>query len=355
MSGEKKNILITGACGFIASHVCRDLVNNYPHYTIVNLDVIDKCATLNNVSDLEDKPNYHFCQGDICNRDLVSHLMTAHSIDHVLHFAAQSHVDASFGNPLIHTQTNVVGTHTLLECARASENVKLFVHVSTDEVYGDVFGEGAVENAILEPTNPYSCSKAGAEFICKAYMKSYKLPVIITRGNNVYGPRQYPEKVIPKFILRLLGGQKACIHGDGAARRSYIHVDDVSNAFDTILHKGKPFEIYNIGTKFEVSVRELASTLIRELGLRPAGKEKELIEFVEDRNINDQRYAVDDTKLKDLGWSTKVEWEKGLRDVIAWYKTMDPDHWPDAASALAPHPVSANTKVLRARAKTPGK
>eukprot|EP00281_Chroomonas_sp_CCMP1168_P036081 CAMPEP_0206249952 /NCGR_PEP_ID=MMETSP0047_2-20121206/21201_1 /ASSEMBLY_ACC=CAM_ASM_000192 /TAXON_ID=195065 /ORGANISM="Chroomonas mesostigmatica_cf, Strain CCMP1168" /LENGTH=342 /DNA_ID=CAMNT_0053675745 /DNA_START=40 /DNA_END=1068 /DNA_ORIENTATION=- len=341
MSTDKKNILITGACGFIASHVCRHLVNNYPNYTIVNLDIIDKCASAKNVTDLEDKPNYFFCRGDICNMDLVAHLMHFHQIDHVMHFAAQSHVDASFGNPLIHTQTNVLGTHTLLECARASKTpIKKFIHVSTDEVYGDVLGDGVFENAMLEPTNPYSCSKAAAEFITKAYMRSYKLPIIVTRGNNVYGPNQYPEKVIPKFILRLLKGHTCCLHGDGAAKRSYIHVLDVVSAFDTILHKGEPFEVYNIGSKFEISMKDLALSLVKELGLRPAGQEGELVEHVEDRNINDQRYAVDDQKLKALGWETKVEWEAGIKGVIDWYKAVDPAHWRDTESALAPHPTN---------------
>lgn len=173
-----------GGCGFIGSHTLLLLVKKYPHYNFVNLDILDKCSTLKNVAEISPYRNYTYCHGDICNLDLVSHLMEFHKIDTVMHFAAQSHVDASFGNPLSHTQTNVLGTHTLLEAARRHK-VKRFIHVSTDEVYGDVMGEGVVENAVFEPTNPYSCSKAAAEFIVKAYQRSYDLPVIITRGNNV--------------------------------------------------------------------------------------------------------------------------------------------------------------------------
>jgi dTDP-glucose 4,6-dehydratase len=268
---EPKNILLTGGCGFIGSHVLVTLVQKYPDYNFVNLDILDKCATANNVSAIAACKNYTYCHGDICNLDLVAHLMEFFKIDTVMHFAAQSHVDASFGNPVAHTQTNVLGTHTMLEAARRFQ-VKRFVHVSTDEVYGDVMGDGALENAMFEPTNPYSCSKAAAEFIVRAYQKSYDLPVIITRANNVYGPNQYPEKVIPKFILRLLNGQKCCLHGSGDTRRSYVYVSDVARAFDLILHGGKEHEAYNIGSPFEISMRELAEYLVLQMGLRVPGK-----------------------------------------------------------------------------------
>jgi UDP-glucose 4,6-dehydratase len=246
------------------------------------------------------------------------------------------------GNPCLifrcGVQTNVLGTHTLLECAK-QHKIKRFIHVSTDEVYGDVFGEGATENATLEPTNPYSCSKAAAEFICKAYMRSYRLPVIITRGNNVYGPNQYPEKVIPKFILRLMRGEKACIHGTGEALRSYVHVDDVVRAFDTILHRGTDNCIYNIGTRFEISVEEIARSVVRALGLAGPGAEDPHIERVADRNINDLRYCIDDSKLAALGWAPTVPWSDGLAATVAWYRAMPHDHWSDWASALRPHPL----------------
>jgi UDP-glucose 4,6-dehydratase len=336
---QPKNILFTGGCGFIGSHVINMLVKKYPEYKFVNLDCLDRCASSKNVSASTQASNYVYCHGSICNLDLVAHLMEFHHIDTVMHFAAQSHVDASFGNPLIHTQTNVLGTHTLLEAARRYD-IKRFIHVSTDEVYGDVLGEGVVENAMFEPTNPYSCSKAAAEFIVKAYQKSYGLPVIITRGNNVYGPHQYPEKVIPKFILRLLKGDKCCLHGNGDTRRSYVHVHDVARAFDLILHKGVLQEAYNIGSPFEISMRELAESLVLKLGLRPPGKEGELVECVADRNINDKRYAINDAKLKALGWMPEREWDEGIEETIAWYKSLPEDYWPEWRSALAAHPIS---------------
>ena len=242
-------------------------------------------------------------------------------------------------------QTNVIGTHTLLECAKR-HNIKRFVHVSTDEVYGDVPGEGADESSVLDPTNPYSCSKAAAEFICKAYIHSYKLPVIITRGNNVYGPGQYPEKVVPKFILRLLRGDKCCLHGDGGTRRSYIHVADVTRAFDTIVHRGVDFQIYNIGTKFEISMKDIALNLISQMGMAKEGEEDRLIEYVADRNINDRRYCVSDLKLIKLGWVPEVTWEQGLAQTIEWYRRLDDDYWDNWTLALAPHPVSNCATVL---------
>ena len=238
--------------------------------------------------------NYVYCHGSICNLDLVAHLMEFHNIDTVMHFAAQSHVDASFGNPLIHTQTNVLGTHTLLEAARRYK-IKRFIHVSTDEVYGDVLGEGVVENAMFEPTNPYSCSKAAAEFIVKAYQKSYDLPVIITRGNNVYGPHQYPEKVIPKFIRRLVNGMPCCMHGDGSNSRHFIYVTDVARAFDVIMHKGVTGETYNIGCDEEFTNLEVAKELVK--AVCPNKDEKTMIEFGKDRPFNDVRYYISSEKI----------------------------------------------------------
>ena len=333
-----KNLLITGGCGFIGSHTLRLLVLKYPEYHFVNLDILDRCATLRNTADVAKCSNYTYVHGDICNLDLVSHLMCFHEVDTVINFAAQSHVDGSFGNPLSHTQTNVLGTHTLLEAARRHQ-IQRFVHVSTDEVYGDVMGDGVNEGAVFAPTNPYSCSKAAAEYIVRAYQQSYNLPVIITRGNNVYGPNQYPEKVVPKFILRLLNGDKCCLHGSGDSRRSYVHVQDVARAFDLILHKGHLHEAYNIGSPFEISMLELAQYLVVEMGLRTVDKVHELVESVQDRNINDKRYAIDDAKLRSLGWTAERHWEEGIRETIQWYRQMPDDHWPEWRIALAPHPA----------------
>mmetsp|Transcript_9492 Transcript_9492/g.21741 ORF Transcript_9492/g.21741 Transcript_9492/m.21741 type:complete len:350 (-) Transcript_9492:270-1319(-) len=331
-----KNILLTGGAGFIASHVCNFLTKKYPQYKIVCLDILDRCATLKNLAPAMSLPNFEFVHGDIGNLDLVNYLMKSQNIDTVMHFAAQSHVDNSFGNSMEFTKTNVLGTHVLLEAARKF-NIKRFIHVSTDEVYGDVMGEGAVEQSLLEPTNPYSCSKAAAEFITKAYVRSYNLPVIITRGNNVYGPQQFPEKVVPKFILRLLRDQPCCLHGEGQTVRNYIHVDDVVSAFDTVLHKGVNDEIYNIGTDFEISIEELAKQIIKTMGMGPV--EKYLMK-VEDRHINDKRYAINPTKLRELGWEPKISFEEGLKGTIEWYRSMEMDHWAEFETSLRAHPVA---------------
>mmetsp|Transcript_28623 Transcript_28623/g.61840 ORF Transcript_28623/g.61840 Transcript_28623/m.61840 type:complete len:352 (+) Transcript_28623:3-1058(+) len=334
------SILITGGAGFIASHVCEHLTTKYPQYQITCLDVLDRCASLNNLTEVLKRPNFDFVHGDIQNLDLVSYICKTKKIDTIMHFAAQSHVDNSFGNSMEFTKTNVLGTHVLLESARRF-HIKRFVHVSTDEVYGDVLGDAAGEHTLLEPTNPYSCSKAAAEFITKAYVRSYNVPVLITRGNNVYGPNQYPEKVIPKFILRLLRGQTCCLHGDGGTVRNYVHVKDVARAFDVVLHKGKVDEIYNIGTEFEISINDLAKRIIELIGLTPTEK---YMEYVADRNINDKRYAIDVGKLAKLGWTPEIDFERGIRDTIEWYRNLAPDHWDDVESSLRPHPVIAAGK-----------
>jgi dTDP-glucose 4,6-dehydratase len=237
---EPKNILVTGGAGFIGSHVVIRLTKNYPQYKIVNLDKLDYCASLKNLDCIKDAPNYHFIKGDILSEDLVNYVISSHKIDTIMHFAAQTHVDNSFGNSIQFTKNNVLGTHVLLECAKVNK-IRRFIHVSTDEVYGESsFADGVIENTMLQPTNPYAATKAGAEYLVKSYYKSFQLPTIITRGNNVYGPHQFPEKIIPKFI-GLLHRKKPCyIHGTGEHKRSYLYVEDVARAFDIILHCGKP-------------------------------------------------------------------------------------------------------------------
>eukprot|EP00163_Fabomonas_tropica_P004474 TRINITY_DN13949_c0_g1_i2.p1 TRINITY_DN13949_c0_g1~~TRINITY_DN13949_c0_g1_i2.p1 ORF type:complete len:826 (+),score=231.88 TRINITY_DN13949_c0_g1_i2:126-2603(+) len=334
------NILLTGGAGFIGSGVCNYLVNKYPSYRIVCLDVMDYCASERNLEGSIGKSNFTLIKGDIQNYQLVKHVMTTYQVDTIMHFAAQSHVDLSFGNSLEFTKTNVFGTHVLLECAREL-GIKRFVHVSTDEVYGEVTGSALAgeHNFMLEPTNPYSCSKAAAEFITKAYVRSFNLPVIISRGNNVYGPRQFPEKVIPKFILRLLRGEKCCIHGKGEAKRTYVHVDDVADAFDRILHKGKVNDIYNIGTADEVDMLTLARLLVRLIkGVKP-GEEDMWIEFIEDRKFNDCRYGVDHSRLEGIGWKPSVHFEEGIRRTIDWYRSLDPKYWEEFEYSLAGHPT----------------
>jgi len=214
---EPKNIFLTGGAGFIASHVVILLCKKYPQYNIVVYDVLDYCSCLENLSELESLPNFKFVKGDICSPDLVNHVFKAEEIDTVMHFAAQTHVDNSFGNSFAFTNANIYGTHVLLESAKNCPTIKRFIHVSTDEVYGE--GEDfetapMEEEHVLEPTNPYAATKAGAEFLVKSYHRSFKLPCIITRGNNVYGPHQFPEKLIPKFTNQLLRNMPVTLHGD---------------------------------------------------------------------------------------------------------------------------------------------
>jgi dTDP-glucose 4,6-dehydratase len=294
---------------------------------------------MRNLEEIIDAPNFVFVKGSINNVELVSYIMKTHEIDTVLHFAAQSHVDRSFGNSLEFTHTNVLGTHVLLECAK-NHNIKRFVHVSTDEVYGEVLsGCAEEEKSLLCPTNPYACSKAGAEFMCQAYIRSFNMPIIITRGNNVFGPMQFPEKVIPKFTLLLAEDKKCCIHGDGSALRNFLHTSDVVKAFDTILHKGKLHQIYNIGTDFEISILDMTRKLIKILN-KP-GNTDDWIYFVQDRAFNDSRYMISSCKLIALGWEANHDFDGLLKETVQWY--LDHRDWwsdRDISGYLQPHPIA---------------
>tara|TARA_Y100001954_G_scaffold145690_1_gene155115 strand:+ start:670 stop:2493 length:1824 start_codon:yes stop_codon:yes gene_type:complete len=290
--------------------------------------------------------NVKFVQGDIRSADLLNLIFKHENIDTVLHFAAQSHVDNSFGNSLEFTRNNVEGTHTLLESSRLSGSVKTFVHVSTDEVYGESSFELDASNtehaSLLTPTNPYSATKAGAEMLVMAYGRSYGLPFIITRGNNVYGPCQYPEKAIPKFSILAHIGEKIPIHGDGLATRSYMHVHDAASAFDIILHHGETGHVYNIGAHEERTVLSVAQDVCSLLEKDP----EECITFVRDRAFNDRRYYIDCSKLLMLGWRQMITWEQGLKDTVQWYTSTDlKSYWSDFASALRPHPLSGGNSL----------
>ncbi|URD98291.1 RmlD substrate binding domain [Musa troglodytarum] len=333
---EPKNILITGAAGFIASHVANRLVRNYPQYKIVVLDKLDYCSNLKNLNPSRSSPNFRFVKGDIGSADLVNYLLITESIDTIMHFAAQTHVDNSFGNSFEFTTNNIYGTHVLLEACKVTGQVRRFIHVSTDEVYGETDEDAVVGNheaSQLLPTNPYSATKAGAEMLVMAYGRSYGLPVITTRGNNVYGPNQFPEKLIPKFILLAMRGQPLPIHGDGSNVRSYLYCEDVAEAYEVVLHKGEVGHVYNIGTKKERRVIDVAVDICKLFSLDP----DTVIKFVENRPFNDQRYFLDDQKLKNLGWSEKTIWEEGLKKTMEWYMN-NPDWWGDVSGALLPHP-----------------
>jgi len=297
------SVLVTGGCGFIASNFINSLSLRYPELTIVNLDKLDYCSNLNNVREGASL----FVKGDIKNRDLVTFLIKEYDFEAVFHFAAQSHVDNSFNDPVHFTYENVCGTHNLLEAFRLQKPSVRFIHFSTDEVYGTwVSGPAFTENDMLVPTNPYSSSKAAAEMIVQSYIKSYKMNIKIIRCNNVYGPNQYPEKLIPKFIHLLKSGKKCTLHGkkSSAVKRAFIHVDDVTDAVLTVHEKGEPGEIYNIASSYELSVLDVTEMIIRALK-GPAIEE--WIEYVEDRPFNDNRYHIDASKLHSLGWTQKKD------------------------------------------------
>jgi dTDP-glucose 4,6-dehydratase len=295
-----KNVLFTGACGFIGSNVLNYFLQKYPNVYFYNIDKLDYCSNQSNVL-ANDK--YTFIHGNICDAFHVKHILNEYEIDTLFHFAAQTHVDNSFGNSLQFTEDNIKGTHTLLECAINFGKIEKFIHMSTDEVYGevDIHHTGCTEErSLLNPTNPYAATKAAAEFLCRSYYHSFNIPIVIVRCNNVYGPNQYAEKLIPKFIKHLQNNEKMPIHGTGETRRNFIHVYDVATAIDIIHQKGSINEIYNIGTSNEYSVLEIAKMLVEKY--KPNENYVDWIEFVSDRKFNDFRYSICSKKLRQLGW-----------------------------------------------------
>ena len=296
------NILVTGGCGFIGSNFINYILKKDPTVKIFNIDCLNYCADVSNVIS---HPNYKFIKGNITSKDLILHILNEYAIDAIIHFAAQSHVDNSFDNSLQYTTDNVMGTHVLLQASKEYGKIKKFLHFSTDEVYGEVDLEhpGCHEKSLLNPTNPYAATKAAAEFLVRSYYHSFNLPVVIVRCNNVYGPNQYPEKLIPKFIKLLREGKLLTIHGNGSTRRNFIWAEDVAIATELIFHNGVLNEVYNIGTKQEYSVMDVATLLIERMTEDRAINNHVI--FVEDRPFNDFRYSVDTTLLKSLGWEEK--------------------------------------------------
>ena len=266
----------------------------------------------------------------------MTYVLEEEKIDTIMHFAAQTHVDNSFGNSFQFTENNIYGTHVLLEAAKNAK-IARFIHVSTDEVYGEgEEGEDEMkEEHILEPTNPYAATKAAAEFLVKSYHRSFQLPVIITRGNNVYGPHQFPEKLIPKFINQLTRGRAVTLHGTGKNTRNFLYVEDVARAFEKILFKGTIGSIYNIGGSNEIANIDIARTLIRLMGMED--RQESLISFVPDRPFNDLRYTIDCAKLAALGWIEEMPFEKGMQATVAWYKDYQ-HRFGDIEGALIAHP-----------------
>uniref|UniRef100_A0A8D0DRX9 dTDP-D-glucose 4,6-dehydratase n=1 Tax=Salvator merianae TaxID=96440 RepID=A0A8D0DRX9_SALMN len=336
--GFAKRILVTGGAGFIASHVVVLLVENYPNYLIINLDKLDYCASLKNLERVSDKHNYKFVQGDICEPDFIKKLFETEKIDIVLHFAAQTHVDLSFWHKFKFTHVNVYGTYILLGAAYEA-NVEKFIYVSTDEVYGGSHNKEFDESSPKQPTNPYATSKAAAECFVQSYWERYQFPVVITRSSNVYGPHQFPEKVIPKFISLLQQNRKCCIHGSGLQKRNFLYASDVAEAFVILMKKGQPGEIYNIGTDFEMSITQLAKELIHLIKNTNSEAETEYwMDYVKDRPANDSGYPMNFRKICSLGWRPKVPWKEGIKKTIEWYQ--DNFHnWKNAEKALEPFPL----------------
>ena len=318
------NLLVTGGCGFIGSNFINYIFAS-DKYKIINFDAMYYCASEFNInkeireSDLY-KNRYKLIKGNLCSYDLVNHIINDYDIEYIIHFAAQSHVQNSFDDALQYTKDNIVGTHNLLEVARKYGKLKKFIHVSTDEVYGESMIEKCenkkTEESILCPTNPYAATKASAELIAQSYYHSFSLPIIITRGNNVYGPNQYPEKIIPRFIKLLKENKKVTIQGNGSNVRAFIHVQDVVNAFDIILDKGIVGEIYNIGSddNEEYSVYEVAKMLIQKI--KNTDLYDDHIEYIQDRPFNDKRYYISNEKIKKLGWSIEANFNKGVDELI---------------------------------------
>jgi len=310
-------LLVTGGCGFIGSNFINTILKKYQKINLINVDAMYYSAKKENVIPNE---RYTLIEGNLCSQDLIRHILKTYNINYVVHFAAQSHVQTSFTDSLRYTNDNIVGTHVLLEECRLYNKIKKFIHVSTDEVYGesmlDVSEKHKTEHSILCPTNPYAATKAGAELIAQSYAHSFKMPIIISRGNNVYGPNQYPEKVIPKFIKLLKEDKKITIQGDGSCVRAFLHSYDTATAFIKILESGKIGEIYNIGCDegMELSILEVAKILIKKI--KQTEDYDQWIEYIEDRPYNDKRYYISNDKLKELGWNITVGFNEGINVLI---------------------------------------
>ena len=317
----RTNLLVTGGCGFIGSNFINHIAKT-DKYNIINVDAMYYCANEKNVDEyIRNSEYYTFVKGNVCSDDLITHILSSHNIEQVIHFAAQSHVQNSFDDSLQFTRDNILGTHVLLECCRKYGKLTKFIHVSTDEVYGESMNNinelHKTEHSILCPTNPYAATKASAELIAQSYNHSYKMPIVITRGNNVYGPNQYPEKLIPRFIQLLQNDKKVTIQGNGSAVRAFLHTEDTVRAFETILEKGIIGEIYNIGCDddMEYSVLDVAKILIKQI--KDTNDYDEWITYIEDRPFNDQRYYISNQKVKQLGWNIHMTFEEGISQLCS--------------------------------------
>lgn len=307
-----KKLFVTGGAGFIGSNFIRHVLGAHTDYRVVNLDKLTYCGNAENLRDLEKDARYTFVRGDIADARVVGRLMKG--CDCVVNFAAETHVDRSIKDPSSFIRTNVFGTYTLLEAARKA-GTGVFLHISTDEVYGSVEKGVSAEDDALWPNSPYSASKAASDMLVRSYFITYKLPAIVTRSSNNFGPYQYPEKMIPLFITNAVDGKKLPVYADGMNVRDWLFVIDNCEAIDLVLHKGRAGEIYNIGGGNEIPNLKLTHMLLDIMG-----KGADLIEFVKDRPGHDKRYALDISKIRALGWSPRHDFETALALTVQWYK-----------------------------------
>jgi dTDP-glucose 4,6-dehydratase len=313
-------VLITGGCGAIGSEVLNAFKRMFPDTFFVNLDALTYAGKEAHVEAPYDK--YAFVYGDICDAKLVSYILDKYKPNVVMHFAAETHVDNSFGNSFKFTSTNILGTHTLLECVRKyveddkDNSFDLFLHMSTDEVYGSVKEDepARTEDSLMKPSNPYSATKAGAEMLCHAYAKSFKLPIIIVRCNNAISKYQHPEKLIPNAIRCITNNQKVPVHGQGYSKRTFVHTDDIASAMAIIIDRGSIGSIYNIGTENECDVKHVISVILQKL--KPGENVEDWVEYVPDRAFQDYRYSIDTTALRELGWSERVTFEEAIESLV---------------------------------------
>lgn len=308
-----KTVLVTGGAGFIGSCFIRHILKKYPESKVINLDALTYCGNLENLKDVENNPNYQFIRGNICDKKLVRNIIKG--CNYVVNFAAESHVDNSIKRPEIFVETNVMGTLNLLQASIESD-IERYLQVSTDEVYGTLEETGYFyETSPIQPNSPYSASKASADLLVRAYHETYGLPVLITRCSNNYGPYQYPEKLIPFFISKLLNGEKVPVYGDGMNVRDWLYVYDHCEAIDRVLHSGKIGDVYNIGGHNEKTNLEITKLILDAMG-----KNEDSIEFVEDRLGHDKRYAISNNKISSqLDWQPSVTFEEGIKLTIDWY------------------------------------
>jgi dTDP-glucose 4,6-dehydratase len=313
-----RNYLVTGGAGFIGSNFVRYLLDNEPDARVTNLDLLTYAGVPATVAELDSYPNHEFVKGDIRDEGLVDEVVPGHDV--VVHFAAESHVDRSISGPAPFLSTNVVGTGVVLDAAQRHE-VPRFIHISTDEVYGSVSEGFAREDAVLDPSSPYSSSKAGSDLLALSYFITYDYPVVVTRCTNNYGPFQFPEKVIPLFVTNLLEGKKVPLYGEGRNERDWLYVEDHCSAVHLLVDQGRPGEVYNIGANAQLPNIELTTRILEHFGL-----DESWIEPVPDRLGHDLRYAVDSSKIRSLGWAPDHDFDERLEDTIAWYRDRE-DWW----------------------------